>query len=25
MERLPVEAALTETTRRFTRISGDRP
>ena len=23
MERLPVEAALTETTRRFTRISGD--
>ena len=25
MERLPTETALTETTRRFTRISGDRP
>ena len=25
MERLPVEAALVETTRRFTQISGDRP
>ncbi len=25
MERLPVETALTETTRRFTQISGDRP
>ena len=25
MERLPVETALVETTRRFTRISGDRP
>ena len=25
MERLPTEIALTETTRRFTQISGDRP